>query len=111
MTILEPNDNSCGTADARLQRRNKMSDPPKLQEAAEGGCPPAPCSASDPYEREAAKAAIHTLQRDLERERKRYALLEMDYALLNQDIDEIREIITKGGTAAEVLKFLDTKQA
>jgi len=44
-----------------------MSDTPKPQEAADGGCPPAPCSASDPYEREAAKAAIHTLQRDLAR--------------------------------------------
>jgi hypothetical protein len=71
----------------------------------------AACSESDPYEREAAKAAIHSLQRDLERERKRHALLEMDYTLLNQDIDEIREIITKGGTAAEILKFLDTPNA
>ena len=89
--------------------------PPKPETVAQqetgGDCPSTSCSASDPYEREAAKAAIHTLQRDLERERKRYALLEMDYALLNQDIDEIREIITKGGTAAEVLKFLDTPNA
>lgn len=44
-----------------------MSDTPKLQDAADGGCPPAPDSASDPYERESAKAAIHTLQRDLAR--------------------------------------------
>ena len=44
-----------------------MSDTPKLQQSADGGCPPAPCSASDPYEREADKAAIHTLQRELAR--------------------------------------------
>ena len=46
-----------------------MSDTPKNQEAAEGGCPPASCSAcgSDPYALEAAKAAISTLQRDLKR--------------------------------------------
>jgi len=65
-----------------------MTDTPKLQEAAEGGCPPASCSASDPYEREAAKAAIHTLQRELERERKRYSLLEQDYANLSEERDE-----------------------
>jgi hypothetical protein len=36
--------NSCGTADTRLQRRNKMTDTPKIQQAADGGCPPATCS-------------------------------------------------------------------
>ena len=33
-----------GTTDTKLQRRNKMSDTRKLQEAADGGCPPATCS-------------------------------------------------------------------
>lgn len=32
------------TADTKLQRRNKMSDTLKLQEAADDGCPPATCS-------------------------------------------------------------------
>jgi hypothetical protein len=44
---------------------SKHEDSPK-QEAGEG-CSGATCSASDPYEREAAKAAIHTLQRELAR--------------------------------------------
>jgi hypothetical protein len=67
---------------------SKPEDSPK-QEAGEG-CSGATCSASgvDPYDREAAKAAIHTLQRDLQRERKRYALLEEDYAKLREERDE-----------------------
>jgi len=32
-------------------------------------------------------------------------------ALLRQDFDTIREIITKGGTASDILKFLDTPNA
>ena len=32
-------------------------------------------------------------------------------ALLHQDFDVIRRIITKGGTAADILKFLDTPNA
>jgi hypothetical protein len=60
------------------------------QQDAGEGCSGATCSASnvDPYEREAAKAAIHTLQRELQRERKRYALLEEDYAKLREERDE-----------------------
>jgi arsenate reductase-like glutaredoxin family protein len=53
---------------------------------------------------EAAKAAVNTLRRDLDREK-------LKNALHQQDTDLIRKIIRKGGTAAEVLKFLDTKQA
>jgi hypothetical protein len=35
-------------------------------------------------------------------------LLEMTISMLEQDIAEIREIIIKGGTAEDVLNFLDT---
>jgi hypothetical protein len=71
-----------------------------------GACAPEnpPQDAEDPYAREAAKAAIHTLQRALERS-------ELKFALREQDFDTIRSIITKGGTAADVLKFLDTPTA
>lgn len=61
---------------------------PSPKEPRKADCPSAPCSASDPYEREAAKAAIHTLQRELERERKQYSLLEQDYANLREERDE-----------------------
>lgn len=61
---------------------------PSPKEPRKADCPSAPCSASDHYEREAAKAAIHTLQRELERERKRYSLLEQDYANLLKERDE-----------------------
>lgn len=83
-------------------------------------CPSATCSACgcDPYVIEAAKAAVNTLVRENERLRDARAkaengecLLELTVGLMEQDIETIREIITKGGTAAEVLKFLDTKQA
>lgn len=38
-------------------------------------------------------------------------LLELMVGLMEQDIATIREIITKGGTAADILKFLDTPNA
>jgi len=37
--------NSCGTADTILHRSPKMTDTLKLEETADGGCPPATCSA------------------------------------------------------------------
>jgi len=67
---------------------------------------------------EAAKAACNTLVRDNERLRDRAAqsendacLAELKIALMEQDMETIREIITKGGTAADILKFLDTPNA
>jgi hypothetical protein len=74
--------------------------------AAHGGCPAVPCSACgyDPFVLEAAKAAVNTLRRDLDREC-------LKNALHQQDIDIIRKIIRKGGTAAEIIKFLDTPSA
>jgi len=74
-----------------MQTENDTSKPEDSPKQVAGeGCPEATCSAYgvDPYEREAAKAAIHTLQRDLQRERKRYALLEEDYAKLREECDE-----------------------
>jgi hypothetical protein len=51
-----------------MQTENQSSKPKDSHEQVTGeGCPGATCSASDPYEREAAKAAIHTLQRELAR--------------------------------------------
>ena len=74
--------------------------------------------AGDPYEREAAKAAVNTLVRENERLRDLRAKCENDaniealkVALLRQEFDMIRSIITKGGTAADILKFLDTPNA
>ena len=74
--------------------------------------------AGDPYEREAAKAAVNTLVRKNERLRDARAkaensecLLELTIGMMEQDIATIREIITKGGTAADILKFLDTPNA
>ena len=74
--------------------------------------------AGDPYEREAAKAAVNTLVRENERLRDARAkaengecLLELTVGMMEQDIATIREIITKGGTAADILKFLDTPNA
>lgn len=102
---------------------------------------------ADPYEREAAKAAIHTLQRDLQRAKsdamewsdfandmadklsvprgavRKYVgsaisnrideliRTEMELALIQQDIDTIRGMITKGASAQDVLKFLNTPPA
>jgi hypothetical protein len=67
---------------------------------------------------EAAKAAVNTLVRENERLRSarakaenRECLLELTVGMMTQDMETIREIITKGGTAAEVLKFLDTPYA
>ena len=88
--------------------------------AAHGGCPGVTCSACgcDPYVIEAAKAAVNTLVRENERLRDARAkaengecLLELTVGLMEQDIATIREIITKGGTAADILKFLDTPNA
>ena len=74
--------------------------------------------AGDLYEREAAKAAVNTLVRENERLRDARAkaengecLLELTVGMMEQDIATIREIITKGGTAADILKFLDTPNA
>ena len=88
--------------------------------AAHGGCRAATCSSCgyDPFAMEAAKAACNTLVRDNERLRDRAAqsendacLAELKIALMEQDMETIREIITKGGTAADILKFLDTPNA
>jgi hypothetical protein len=38
-------------------------------------------------------------------------LMELKASMMDQDIETIREIITKGGTAADILKFLDTPNA
>ena len=38
-------------------------------------------------------------------------LLELTLGMMEQDIDTIRKIIAKGGSAADVLKFLDTPNA
>lgn len=58
---------------------------------APSGLRDAACSPSDvdPYEREAYKEAIHTLQRELQRERKRYSLLDGDYANLCYAVDAV----------------------
>ena len=73
---------------------------------------------TDPYVIEAAKAAINTLVRENERLRDARAkaenaecLLELKLGMIEQDIETIRKIITKGGTVADVLKFLDTPNA
>lgn len=67
---------------------------------------------------EAAKAAVNTLVSENERLRDARAkaengecLLELTIGMMEQDIATIREIITKGGTAADILKFLDTPNA
>lgn len=67
---------------------------------------PSSCSAcgGDPFALEAAKAAVNTLRRELDRER-------LKNALHQQDIDLIRKIIRKGGTSTDILKFLDTPSA
>jgi CO dehydrogenase/acetyl-CoA synthase beta subunit len=66
----------------------------------------------------AAKAACDTLTRENERLRDKCAaaaneamLKSTEVMLLNQDLETIREIITKGGSAADVLKFLDTPES
>ena len=38
-------------------------------------------------------------------------LLDLKLGMIEQDIETIRKIITKGGTAADILKFLDTPNA
>ena len=64
------------------------------------------------------KSAVNTLVRENERLRDARAkaengecLLELTIGMMEQDIATIREIITKGGTAADILKFLDTPNA
>ena len=73
---------------------------------------------SDLFAMEGAKAAVNTLVRENERLRDIRAKCENDatlealkVALLHQDFDVIRLIITKGGTTADILKFLDTQNA
>lgn len=73
---------------------------------------------TDLFAMEGAKAAVNTLVRENERLRDLRAKCENDaniealkVALLHQDFDTIRSIITKGGTAADILKFLDTPNA
>lgn len=84
------------------------------------GRPAATCSACgyDPFAMEAAKAAVNTLVRENERLRDARAkaengecLLELTVGMMEQDIATIREIIAKGGTAADILKFLDPQNA
>lgn len=96
---------------------NESQDSDKPQKA---DCPSAPCSACgcDPYVIEAAKAAVNTLVRENERLRDARAkaengecLLELTVGMMTQDMETIREIITKGGNAADILKFLDTPNA
>ena len=91
-----------------------------FDEPQKADCPSAPCSACgcDPYVIEAAKAAVNTLVRENERLRSARAkaengecLLELTVGLMGQDIETIRKIITKGGTATDILKFLDTPNA
>jgi hypothetical protein len=38
-------------------------------------------------------------------------LMELKASMMDQDLETIRKIITKGGTVADVLKFLDTPPA
>lgn len=73
---------------------------------------------ADPYVIEAAKAAINTLVRENERLRSARAkaenaecLLDLKLGMMEQDIETIRKIIAKGGSAADILKFLDTPNA
>ena len=73
---------------------------------------------ADPYVVENAKAAINTLVRENERLRSARAkaenaecMLELKLGMIEQDIETIRKIIAKGGTAADILKFLDTPNA
>jgi hypothetical protein len=82
--------------------------------------PPSACSAcgGDPFAMQAAKAAWNTLVRENERLRDARAkaenaacLHDLKIAMMEQDIAVIREIITKGGTSADILKFLDTPEA
>ena len=86
----------------------------------ESPSPSTACSACghDPFAMEAAKAAVNTLVRENERLRDARAkaengecLLELTVGMMEQDIATIREIIAKGGTAADILKFLDTPYA
>ena len=93
---------------------------PMNHESQMKGCSQTACSACgcDPYVIEAAKASVNTLVRENERLRDARAkaengecLLELTVGLMVQDIETIREIITKGGTAADILKFLDTPNA
>lgn len=57
----------------------------------------------------ASKAAVNTLKRDNERLRDALSTAQLTIALLNQDIDTIREICIKGGTNTAVLMFLNSK--
>ena len=73
---------------------------------------------ADPYVIENAKAAINTLVRENERLRSARAkaenaecLLELKLGMMEQDIETIRKIITKSGSTADILKFLDTPNA
>lgn len=72
----------------------------------------------DPFVIEAAKAAVNTLVRENERLRDARAkaengecLLQLTIDMMEQDISTIRRIIAKGGSAADILKFLDTPNA
>lgn len=73
---------------------------------------------NDSYVIEAAKAAINTLVRENERLRSARAkaenaecMMELKASMMEQDLETIRKIITNGGTAADILKFLDTPPA
>ena len=49
----------------------------------------------------AANAALNTLNRKLDRE-------QLKVAILRQDFEVIRKIIRKGGSVDDVIKFLDS---
>lgn len=55
----------------------------------------------------APKATIQTLQRDNERLRERTRTAERSASLASQSIEEVRAIIAKGGTTADVMAFLE----
>ena len=73
-----------------MQKKPTQSKPETSpQQRPSEGCSGVSCSASDPYEREAAKAAIHTLQRDLARCKEECANLreERDEAIRMREWD------------------------
>lgn len=83
-----------------------------------GAAQPCSCRGGDAFALEAAKAAVNTLVRENERLRDRVAkaendscLLHLEVGMMEQDIQTIRDLIAKGGTVADILKFLDTPEA
>jgi len=60
-----------------------------------------PSCGHDQYVMIAANAALNTLNRKLDRE-------QLKVAILRQDFEVIRKIIRKGGSVDDVIKFLDS---